>query len=69
MVPVAECKIPIVTSVSVTANPVVFTLAVGKSAAKALVEIRPADNSAPTSTPLAFIKPRLLKIAISYSPL
>ncbi len=38
IVPVTECKMPTVTSVSVTARPVVFTLAVGNSCASAAAE-------------------------------
>src|SRR5258705_9365497 len=40
IVPVTECRMPTVTSVSVTARPVVLILAVGNSCAKALGEIR-----------------------------
>src|SRR4051812_38108506 len=39
MVPVTECRMPTVTSVSVTARPVVLTLTVGKAWARALGDI------------------------------
>jgi hypothetical protein len=68
IVPVAECRMPILTVLSVTAKPVVLTLAVGKSAAKALLVITPAVSNAPTSAPPAFMKLRLLKVLISVSP-
>src|SRR5205823_4632358 len=38
MVPVTECRMPTVTSLSVTASPVVLTLAVGNSCASAAAE-------------------------------
>jgi hypothetical protein len=46
MVPVTECRMPTVTSVSVTARPVVLTLAVGNCCAHALGEISALVDSA-----------------------
>jgi hypothetical protein len=53
IVPVTECKMPTVTSLSVTASPVVFTCAVGGASASANCgSIAVADNvAAPTRSP------------------
>src|ERR1700735_1985737 len=53
IVPVTECRMPTVTSVSVTAKPVVFTCAVGGASARANCGIIAAADSAavPMSSP------------------
>src|SRR3989339_1019795 len=69
MVPVAECRMPTFTVLSVTASLVLFTAAVEVSAANALLipEDSPITSDAPSSAPAVLMKLRLLVLLIFFS--